>query len=265
MSVLSHERVEPGSVNIPPAKFPPTASTPKDSIDAYGIASTLITSLNSALAKKDYQSAANLFLDYNTTDNDKVPGFWRDHLCLSWDLRTLKGREKIASFLKEASTSHLPLSIEIDRSSAFRSPQVLPIDGVGVVWGIHFFGLVSTKFGSGRAIVRLAEVDDEHGKPGQKTWKIFTLFTSLDEIKGHEENMYSKRPLGAHHGENTHRKNWQDRRNAEVNYEGGREPTVLILGRFFFFFLACSLLCMARTDHIVIQEPAREASHHRLV
>ena len=246
MSVPSHERVEPGSVNIPVAKFPPTASIPDISIDADRIASDLLISLNSALVNKNPQTAADLFLDNDdATDNDKAHGFWRDHLCLSWDMRTLKGREKIASFLKEASSTHLPLSIEIDRSSAARSPQVAPIDGFGDVRGIQFFGLVSTKLGSGRAIVRLAEVDDEHGR--QKNWKIFTLFTSLSEIKGHEEKTYSRRPLGAEHGERARRENWQDRRNAEVNYERGREPTVLILGDFFFFFFPSHVLSMHGT------------------
>lgn len=60
--------------------------------------------------------------------------------------------------------------------------------------------------------------------------KAFTLFTSMMELKGHEETVFGRRPEGVAHGGLPGRKNWQERRLADENYEDS-EPTVLILGK----------------------------------
>jgi len=89
---------------------------------------------------------------------------------------------------------------------------------------VQAFLKVDTDVGRGAGLVRLVQ---ENG-----TWKVFTLFTYLTELKGHEEAVGKKRPNGVEHGEHISRKNWLDRRNAEENFENGQEPTVLILGEF---------------------------------
>jgi hypothetical protein len=49
-------------------------------------------------------------------------------------------------------------------------------------------------------------------------------------LKGHEESIGKKRPLGVEHGLHTSRDNWLDRRKREENLEDGMEPAVLIVG-----------------------------------
>lgn len=61
-------------------------------------------------------------------------------------------------------------------------------------------------------------------------WKVFTFYTFLKELKGHEESTGKRRPNGVAHGEHLSRKNWLDRRNEEETFENGEEPTVLIVG-----------------------------------
>lgn len=68
---------------------------------------------------------------------------------------------------------------------------------------------------------------------GEK-WKIFTIFTSLRELKDAPEGTGVNRPAGVQHGALHGRKNWLDRRAAEVNYEDS-QPDVLVVGRFFYF------------------------------
>lgn len=186
--LASHNRVEPGSIDIPIAKYP--ASAKSSSIDAATIAGNVVEKVNESLSNKDYDSIANIFIK---------DGFWRDHLALSWEFHTLKGREKISNFL----TKRCRLTkIKIDTSTAVRSPQVCGLDVAGQVKGIQLFITVETDVGTGRGLVRLAEQDSE--------WKIFTLYTVLQELRGHEEPVNGRRPQGVQHGRDPNRINWQD-------------------------------------------------------
>jgi hypothetical protein len=202
----SHERVEPGSVNIPVGKFPATYSTAPENPDQ--IASDIVDRLNDALVKDERQTLSGLFLDNS---------YWRDHLCFSWDFHTITGPEGISAYVSGAPST----KIEINRSSAMKAPQAGPIDAFGDVHGVQFFITIETDVGRGNGVIRLAQDD---GK-----WKIFNVFTSLGELKGHEEAVYHNRPVGVQHGEQPGRKNWQDRRNADVSFEG-KDPAVVIVG-----------------------------------
>ncbi len=204
---LSKDRCEPGSVNIPLCRWPKTAET---TVDPDAVASKIVDAFNSSLAKADTKGVADLFLD---------DGYWRDHLGASWELRTLKGRDKIATYLSNDGSALT--GIEIDKSAPNRVPQLGAFDGTGDVKGIQFFFNFTSKYGAGQGLARLSEKDG--------SWKIFTFFTTLREIKGHEEATYHRRPKGVEHGGKPDRKNWLERRIAAVNLED-REPTVLILG-----------------------------------
>lgn len=211
VDIPSRERVEPGSFNIALGEFPQTSSTTPEDPDK--IASALIDQLNSTIAKKDSIAVSELFMENS---------YWRDHLCFSWDFRTLKGRNAIAKFVTEGSSS---VRAEIDRSSALRAPHSGPIDAYGEVNGIEFFIKVTTTVGHGQGVVRLAQQGDE--------WRIFTVFTSLEELTGHEEAIRGHRPAGVEHGEQQGRQNWQDRRITDSNYEH-KQPAVLIVGMHLF-------------------------------
>ncbi|KAL2844163.1 hypothetical protein BJY01DRAFT_264058 [Aspergillus pseudoustus] len=211
-------KIEPGSFNTPIGTFPATCTS--NNIDAYAVATDIVDRLNAALAASDIPAITSLFLE---------TGFWRDHLCLTWDFHTAKGRESIANLLNSGT---LIKSIDIDRSTSFREPQVTAIDAIGDVMGIQFFITVTTPIGAGRGVVRLAE-------PSPGRWEIYTIYTALSSITGHEEKTYSNRPFGAAHGAVPDRRNWQDRRTAEQNLtptptttsnNEDNEPAVVILG-----------------------------------
>ena len=74
-------------------------------------------------------------------------------------------------------------------------------------------------------MVRLLKDSKDNGR-----WKAFTLFTTMHELKGHEETTKTNRPHGVDHGGQPGRKNWQERRTATENFEEDKEPVVMILG-----------------------------------
>ncbi|KAL2129700.1 hypothetical protein VTI74DRAFT_7430 [Chaetomium olivicolor] len=221
----SSQRVVPGSVNLPPAPWPKTATTPTDSIDAPAIAQRITAALNDALAQKDHVAAAALFLpdgeEDDQTNDDGATGFWRDHLMLSFQLRTLKGREKIAAYLKEEGQKIGGVKLAVDASSDFRKPKVVGFRPLGEVKGVEFFVKAESEVGRGRGVVRLVE----HG--GE--WKIWTVFTTLEGLTGVEEKLGPRREVGVQHGGLEGRKNWRERREEEGEMMGSG-PEVLVIG-----------------------------------
>ena len=113
-------------------------------------------------------------------------------------------------------------SVAVDKSSDFRKPVVTEFDGQGHIQGVQTFLTTESDIGRGLGVARLVE---QEGK-----LKAFTLFTSMRELKGHEEAVFGRRPEGVAHGGLPGRKNWQERRAADESYEDS-EPTVLILGK----------------------------------
>jgi hypothetical protein len=207
--IPSYQRVEPGSVNIDVEDLSKIQTVQPKDIDA--ATEAWVSAFNKAIQSSDHAGLTDLFLPN---------AFWRDHLCLSWDFHTMKGTEKIKEFLKQGCRLK---KIEVDRSSDFRKPVVTGFDGKGQVQGVQTFLTTESDVGRGMGVARLVQAD---GK-----LKVFTLFTSMRELKGHEEATFGRRPEGVSHGGQPGRKNWQERRIADENYEDS-EPTVLILGKF---------------------------------
>ncbi|KAF7557274.1 hypothetical protein G7Z17_g775 [Cylindrodendrum hubeiense] len=211
----SHMRVVPGSINIKAAKLP---SPPKSiSADPGAIVAQVAGKFNQALEKQDFAALSGLFAE---------DSFWRDHLALSWDFRTVQGQNNIEAFLNGFSSTETGVrlkSIAVDASSPARKPQKSFLDADQEVSCLQFCFTLKTTFGTGEGLGRLIEV-------GSNDWKIFTLYTRLQELDGHEENTFNQRPKGVEHGGKPGRKNWADRRTSEVKYNDGTEPEVLIIG-----------------------------------
>lgn len=208
-AIPSYQRVEPGSVNLHVADFSNIKSVKPEDIDK--ATDEWVNSFNESIQSSDFSGISDLFLP---------EAYWRDHLCLSWNAHTLKGPENIKEFLKKGCRLR---NAAVDRSSEFRKPTVTGFDGQGKIQGVQTFLTTESDVGRGIGVARLVQQD---GK-----LKVFTLFTSMREIKGHEETIFGRRPEGVAHGGRPGRKNWQERRVAEENCEDG-DPTVLILGMY---------------------------------
>jgi cation diffusion facilitator CzcD-associated flavoprotein CzcO len=242
-TVPSRSRVEPGSVNVPLGEYP--ATMPADNVDnAKSVAASIISLFNSALSDRNFQALQSLFFSENS--------YWRDHLALSWDLRTLKGRQNIDAYVKGSKTPLL--KVEIDDGSAFKEPGFNPIDAWGDVKGIRFFITFETEIGRGQGVVTLAFADGE--------WKIFTISTVMTELKGFEEPTGKRRSRGVEHGGNPERKNWKETRQAEGEFEKS-EPRVLILGAGQGGLTVAARLKMLNVSSLMIDQNERVGDNWR--
>lgn len=207
ISIRSSERPEAGSVNIQLGEFP--TSSENNSVDAHKVANEVVSGFSDALSKQDHSAIAELFFNDNS--------YWRDHLALTWNLRTVKGNAAIKEYL-DSSKVRLE-KIEVDKSTNYRAPKFGAIDILGDVQGINFFVTFETSIGRGEGVMNLAEHNGQ--------WKIFTLYTLLQELKGHEEPLGHRRTKGVKHGGDPARKTWKEKRDAEKEEI---DPIVLILG-----------------------------------
>lgn len=204
--------VVPGSHHLTPFSFPqPSKTIP---LNVAEIVSTWVSSFNNVAQNGDSE-LSGLFLKTS---------YWRDLLCLMWDFQNLQGLEKITSVLKKQGNGWRIKSVKIDDSNDLRKPIFSTFDVEGAVKGVQSFLTVETDVGRGRGIVRLLQDDQDYGK-----WKVFTLFTTLEELAGFEEFVNERRPAGVQHGAQFERKNWKETRSAQEEYEE-LEPAVLIIG-----------------------------------
>jgi cation diffusion facilitator CzcD-associated flavoprotein CzcO len=144
--------------------------------------------------------------------------WWRDHVALSWDLRTLHGLPKIISFVSPIMSSVQMQSLSLAGEDASYAPSTTtPIPDLEWVQSMFSF---ETSIGRGRGFLRLAQAEDGE-------WKAHMLYTALDELKGHEEFIGARR---SHGGQNSGLGgNWFERRQATLGFDG-EEPTALIIG-----------------------------------
>jgi hypothetical protein len=142
---------------------------------------------------------------------------------MSWDFRSYHSRNSIREMIQRNNTEKVGLQnfrLEAGKEvSLEQSPEFGDC--------IRAFFVFETKIGRGRGVLRLSPED---GKDGCGCiWKAFTFYTSLQELKGHEEKIGKNRPIGVKHGEHSGRLTWLEQRN-KVKDMQGMEPTVLIIG-----------------------------------
>lgn len=215
LPVPSHMRPAPGSVNIPVAQFP-SVPKPAPVTDPAEVASKLVGIFNQALDKNDFTALSNLFVDN---------GYWRDHLAVTWAFRTVSTPPGILDYLHNSSESRDGFrlrKIAVDNGTAVRAPKLAPLDPAGEVLGVQFFITLETVIGTGTGLVNLVQQGSE--------WKIFTLYTRLEALRGHEEAVNGRRVPGVQHGGRPGRKNWAERRQADANFSSS-EPAVIIVGK----------------------------------
>ena len=205
-------KVLPGSGQLQSAPFPHATSSRSGSITSPKVVvDEWVSSLRQLLSGSS-ESCTRLFLKES---------YWRDLLCMTWDFRTLQGPDQIARFLESSKEGGIT-GVSLDELVSHKMPQIAHFGDLEVV---QAFLKIETRNGRGEGLVRLAPDVDDGG-----IWKAFTLFTTLKELKGCEENICTRRPTGLDRNVNSEGRNWKDRLIAQQSFEGGLEPTVLIIG-----------------------------------
>ena len=160
----------------------------------------LLGRLNTALGNKDVDAVAALFQD---------ECYWRDLVLFTWNLRTLEGRDQIRDMLRHQLEQVEPVRFNLDPKEAVSDDDGLPQGWIEI----------ETNRARGYGHIRVRD------------GRIWTLLTTMSELKGHEEPSGVRRPKGAEHGSSRTRQTWLEKREQEAAELGYRtQPYVLIIG-----------------------------------
>ena len=153
-----------------------------------------------ALSAGDIEKAASQFHD---------DCYWRDLVAFTWNIRTMEGKEQVRDMLK----SQLAL-IEPSNWAIAGGEEAAEANGVAEAW-ITFETNVARGFGHMRL----------------KDGRVWTLLTTMSELKGHEEPVGAARPLGVPGRAEIGNKSWKEEREQEIAELGySRQPYCLIIG-----------------------------------
>ncbi len=173
------------------------AASPGARMDAW------LAKFNNALAANDPQAVASLFVS---------DSYWRDLVAFTWNLKTVEGSDQIAEMLAERLAETAPRGF---------APSEAPSESDGVVEAFIEF---ETATGRGDGHLRIKADDDGE----DRAW---TLLTTLQELKGHEERNGFSRPMGAVHGNDPDRRSWAEKKDDEEAELGTAvQPYVLVIG-----------------------------------
>ncbi len=161
---------------------------------------TMLSKLGQALESGDIDAAVNLF---------QADCYWRDLVTFTWNLKTLEGHEQIRDMLTSQLAAAKPSNFAQDTKEAAS-------EAGGVTDGWFEF---ETGVARGYGHIRL------------KDGLIWTLLTTMTELKGHEEPKGFRRPMGAEHGHDRDRRTWKEKREIEAAELGySVQPEVVIIG-----------------------------------
>lgn len=207
-------RIVPGSFLLPTAQFPNhvTKNEHLASTNIHSIVSEWVAAFNNLLAG-DHHYVTKIFAK---------EAYWRDLLCMSWDFRTVHGHDQITTYVEKVDTKDRIQDVGLFESPAHKLPQLVGFHNLHV---IQAFLKVETRCGRGVGLVRLVPDSDEGD-----SWRAFTLFTTLEELKGYKESIQDRRPTGLDYVSDNATLNWKDHLLAQKSLESGHEPAVLILG-----------------------------------
>ena len=190
-----------------------------------------LSRFDEALTAGDSAAAAELFLD---------DSYWRDLVAFTWNLKTVEGPAGVKDMLDHALAHTKP------RNWATTEPPATA-EGVTEAW-IEF----ETEIGRGTGHLRL------------KDGKAWTLLTTLDELKGHEETAGPGRPMGAEHGANPERETWLEQREREARELGYEtQPEVVIVGGGQGGIALAARLRQLRVPTIVVERNERPGDSWR--
>ena len=207
------------------------------------VATAWLAGFEQALAARDDTSLEALL---------RADAHWRDLLAFTWQVETVSGAQKIAAAFRRHGADKGARGFAID--PARTPPRVVTRAGENVIEAFFRFETVCAR---AQGLVRL----DLQPRPGgvHRAW---TLFTTVDELKGFEENIGSRRPRGESFSRDFKGPNWLDRRNASAAYTD-REPAVLVVGGGQAGLCIAARLRQLNVDTLVVDRAGRAGDNWR--
>lgn len=174
---------------------------------------------------------------------------WRDILAFTWDLRTASGPGAIAQRLGATLARMRPRGFAL--AAGRTPPRRVRRAGTDAIEAIFTF---ETAIGPCNGVVRLVAAE---GEP--RAW---TLMTTLDEIRGHEDPATGRRWKQVDWKRNFGGENWLDRRNRARAY-ADRDPAVLVVGAGQAGLSIAARLGQLGVDTLVVDREARLGDNWR--
>jgi cation diffusion facilitator CzcD-associated flavoprotein CzcO len=178
--------------------------------------------------------------------------YWRDVLALSWNIQTVNGAEAILEELERRSRSAAPKNFQIDPGRA--APRRVTRAGITSIETMFKF---ETAVGRGNGIIRLTP--DAADGNRLKAW---TLLTTLEELKGFEEQIGVARPRGNAYSRDFRGPNWFDLRKASAEY-ADHDPTVLVIGGGQSGLSIAARLKQLHVDTLIVDREVRIGDNWR--
>ncbi|KAG9309314.1 hypothetical protein JVU11DRAFT_10802 [Chiua virens] len=201
------------------------------------VATAWFNAFSTAVASPNVAGILDLFLE---------DGFWKDVLALTWDFRSLEGRDAIKNLLEHRLVPTGLVDLRLSEEP-FRAPELQKLFPDLVLLRLSFdFG---TKVGKGKGTCYLAPV------PGG-SWKAYMLFTCLESLNDFPEQTGPLRRQDAEHGI------WEERRRREVELADG-DPTVIVIGAGHTGLEIAARLKALGVSTLVIDKKARVGNSWR--
>jgi len=186
-----------------------------------------------ALVAEKRDALAELFLEQS---------YWRDAVAFTWTITPHEGKAAILDDLLRTQRHVHARSFAIAEDKT--PPRTVTRLGTRTIEAFFRF---ETEAGRCDGVLRLS-----CDQP-RKAW---VFFSSLTEIKGHEEPVEKRRPTGSAYSRNFGGANWSDLRAAEQAFDD-REPAVLIVGGSQFGLTLAARLRLLGVDALVIEKTPR--------
>ena len=217
----------------------------------HALASEWINAFNHSLtaAPQSSDGEDSLFL---------ADSYWRDALGLTWHLDTMVGGDAIVAALRDNAARVGMSDLTLDDTAS--PPQWVNRAGTDAIEAFFRF---ETKAAIGRGIMRLCLTTEpaEAGNSGRQ-WRAWTLFTAIDQLKGHEEKLDRNRPTGSSYSRDFRGPNWFDKRLTAQKYED-RDPAVLVVGGGQAGLSIAARLTQLGIDNLIVDKNSRIGDNWR--
>jgi cation diffusion facilitator CzcD-associated flavoprotein CzcO len=179
-------------------------------------------------------------------------GHWKDLLSFTWEHRTFSGGNRIERAFVATVDYAQPANFRVAANRT--APRFQRRSGRDVLEGYCDF---DTRFGLGTAFVRLVYTSSRPAGP-----RIWLLLTTLQALKGCEEQVADRRPTGNEFAMNETGKNWREQREARRAY-ADRNPEVIVVGAGQAGLTIAARLGQLGVDTLVVEKHARVGDNWR--
>jgi Pyridine nucleotide-disulphide oxidoreductase len=211
--------------------------------DVQQVARRWLMAFDEALQAQDAAAAAALFLP---------DGHWRDVLAFTWRLQTVSGVGAIERILRDRLSEVRPRGLRFPQGRT--APRRVRRANRDVIEAIIEF---ETAYGTANGVVRLSTDDEPAGMA--RAW---TLLTSLETLRGFEDEAMWDRRNGERYSRDFGGANWLDQRTDTLAYED-RDPAVLVVGGGQAGLAIAARLGNLGVDTLIVDRNARIGDNWR--